>query len=83
MFLANLYKKTEGMIMDEVVTTSVAAKKIGVHPVTLRRWLLSGKITGIAKDRNGWWMFEPKDIRQAAEWKNYHYVPNIHRKKKS
>lgn len=67
--------------MHGTLTLSAAAKKIGISPITLRRWLLSGRITGVAKDRNGWWIFEPQDIERIIKWKNYRYYPNIKQKK--
>ena len=39
-----------------------AAEQIGVAPVTLRRWLLSGKVAEVARDRNGWRVFKESDI---------------------
>jgi hypothetical protein len=33
------------------------AKAAGVAPVTLRRWLLAGKIPEVSRDRNGWRLF--------------------------
>lgn len=66
--------------MPKTLTIATVAKKIGVHPLTLRRWLLAGKITGIAKNRNGWWVFEPKDIEKILQWKDYRYIPEIKKK---
>lgn len=39
-----------------------AARAIGVSAITLRRWLLSGKVREVARDRNGWRLFSQKDI---------------------
>jgi DNA (cytosine-5)-methyltransferase 1 len=33
------------------------AKAAGVAPITLRRWLLGGKIPEVSRDRNGWRLF--------------------------
>ena len=33
------------------------AKAAGVAPITLRRWLLAGKIPEVGRDRNGWRLF--------------------------
>ena len=65
----------QGEHMAASMRLPAAAKRLRVHPGTLRRWLLHGKITGIAKDRNGWWIFEPKDIRRILKWKNRRYIP--------
>jgi DNA (cytosine-5)-methyltransferase 1 len=39
-----------------------AAKLIGVAPITLRRWLLSGKVAEVARDRNGWRVFSGREV---------------------
>lgn len=41
-----------------------AAKAIGVSAITLKRWLLSGKVGEVGRNRNGWRMFEEDDIRR-------------------
>ena len=33
------------------------ARAAGVAPITLRRWLLAGKIPEVSRDRNGWRLF--------------------------
>ena len=33
------------------------AKAAAVAPITLRRWLLAGKIPEVSRDRNGWRLF--------------------------
>jgi len=39
-----------------------AARKIGVAPITLKRWLLDGRVTEVARDRNGWRVFSDEDV---------------------
>lgn len=41
-----------------------AAKSIGVSAITLRRWLLSGKVPEVSRDRNGWRVFTQKDVKR-------------------
>jgi DNA (cytosine-5)-methyltransferase 1 len=41
-----------------------AAEAIGVAPVTLKRWLLGGRIEDVGRDRNGWRVFLPEDIER-------------------
>ena len=43
-------------------TLKEVARQIGVAPVTLRRWLLAGKVPDVARDRNNWRVFSDKDI---------------------
>jgi DNA (cytosine-5)-methyltransferase 1 len=40
------------------------AEQVGVSPVTLRRWLLAGKVAEVQRDRNGWRVFTENDIQQ-------------------
>lgn len=68
--------------MSKVLHLTDAAERLDVHPATLRRWLLAGRIKGIAKDRNGWWVFEPADIRRVAAWKDQRHVPEVQRKRR-
>jgi DNA (cytosine-5)-methyltransferase 1 len=37
------------------------AKAAGVTPLTLRRWLLDGKVSEVSRDRNGWRLFTPEE----------------------
>ncbi|MBN9660993.1 MAG: MerR family transcriptional regulator [Acidobacteria bacterium] len=39
-----------------------AATKIGVSPITLKRWLLAEKVGEVARNRNGWRIFTEQDI---------------------
>lgn len=41
-----------------------AAAQIGVAAITLRRWLLDGKVSEVARNRNGWRMFSKSDIQR-------------------
>lgn len=43
-------------------TLKEAAERVGVAPITLKRWLLSGKVAEVPRDRNGWRLFTEKDI---------------------
>lgn len=49
-----------------------AARRIGIAPITLKRWLLQGRVDEVARDRNGWRVFTEQDIdriRQYATWR--------------
>ena len=71
---SNLYRYVvirinTGMKKESTVySLTKAAQLIGVAPVTLKRWLLSGKVAEVARDRNGWRVFYAKDI---ARIRNY------------
>ncbi len=41
-----------------------AANRIGVAPITLKRWLLEGRFAEIKRDRNGWRIFTEEDIQK-------------------
>ena len=57
---------------------SEAAKKIGVAPITLKRWLLAGKVTA-AKDRNNYWVFDRTDIKRIKAWAGKRTYPRKRR----
>lgn len=41
-----------------------AASEIGVSAITLKRWLLSGKVAEVTRNRNGWRVFGEDDVRR-------------------
>lgn len=41
-----------------------AANKIGVAPITLKRWLLEGKVADVMRDRKGWRIFTQRDVKR-------------------
>ena len=45
-----------------------AARTVGVHPATLRRWFKQGKITEVPRDRNDRRVFFRKDIRRIKKF---------------
>ena len=44
------------------------AARIGVAAITLRRWLLAGKVPEVSRDRNGWRFFTQKDIKKIRKF---------------
>ena len=46
------------------VSLKAAAKAVGISAVTLRRWLLEGKVAEVARDRNNWRVFSRADIKR-------------------
>ncbi len=50
--------------MSNTYTSKTAAERIGVSPITLKRWLLRGKVADVRRDRNGWRVFRESDIRR-------------------
>lgn len=47
---------------------AAAARLIGVAPITLKRWLLAGKVAEVGRDRNGWRVFTPADIQRILRY---------------
>jgi DNA (cytosine-5)-methyltransferase 1 len=45
-------------------TLREVAQQVGVAPITLRRWLLSGRVGEVSRDRNGWRLFTERDVRR-------------------
>lgn len=50
------------------VTIGEAARVVGVHTSTLKRWIRTGKIPRPNMDRNGWYIFDPSDIENAKKF---------------
>ena len=45
-----------------------AAKRVGVSPITLKRWLLNKKVGEVVRDRNGWRIFTAADIERIRRY---------------
>ncbi|HRE17440.1 MAG TPA: MerR family transcriptional regulator, partial [Rhodocyclaceae bacterium] len=45
-----------------------AAEAIGVSAVTLKRWLISGKVKDVDRDRNNWRVFTLSDIERIKQY---------------
>lgn len=56
------------MMVHRSMTLKAAAGRIGVAPITLKRWLLDGKVDEVARDRNGWRVFTQADISRIKEY---------------
>jgi DNA (cytosine-5)-methyltransferase 1 len=48
--------------MSKLMNLKEAANEIGVSSITLKRWLLVGKVKEVARNRNGWRVFTETDI---------------------
>ena len=57
-------------------TLKDAAAEVGVHPVTLKRWLLAGKVREVSRDRNGWRIFSDEDVERIKTFANRQSVPD-------
>jgi predicted site-specific integrase-resolvase len=49
-------------------TLKAAAEHVGVAPITLKRWLLDGKVAEVARDRNGWRVFSEADLERIKRY---------------
>lgn len=56
-----------GMV-DKGLKLGAAASAIGVSAITLRRWLLEGKVSEVPRDRNGWRIFMRTDIERIKRY---------------
>ncbi len=54
---------------------SEAAKAIGVSSATLKRWFRSAKVQEVARDRNGYRVFEPEDVERIRAYANQRFEP--------
>lgn len=52
-----------------------AARSVGVSPATLKRWFRSAKVQDVARDRNGYRVFEPEDIARLRAFANQRFEP--------
>lgn len=55
---------------DGTKNLTQAAAKIGVSAITLKRWLLAGKVAEVTRNRNGWRIFAEDDIRRIRLFAN-------------
>ncbi len=53
-----------------------AARAVGVSPATLKRWFRSARVRDVARDRNGYRVFEPEDIARLRAYANQRFEPN-------
>lgn len=49
-------------------TAAEAAKLVGVHRLTLLRWIREGKVSDVARDRNGWRLFSEDLVQELVEF---------------
>ena len=54
---------------------SQVANIVGVAPITLKRWLLSGRIDEVQRDRNGWRVFTDEDVERIRAYAETLYPP--------
>jgi hypothetical protein len=55
---------------------SQVAKLVDVAPITLKRWLLSGRIDEVHRDRNGWRVFTDEDVARIKAYAGTLYPPS-------
>jgi len=55
---------------------SQVAKLVGVAPITLKRWLLSGRIDEVHRDRNGWRVFTDENVASIQSYAATLYPPS-------
>ncbi len=52
-----------------------AARAIGVSPATLKRWFRAARVADVARDRNGYRVFEPQDVERLRAYANQRIEP--------
>jgi DNA (cytosine-5)-methyltransferase 1 len=55
---------------------SQVAKIVDVAPITLKRWLLSGRVDEVQRDRNGWRVFTDEDVARIRDYAATLYPPS-------
>lgn len=58
---------------------SQVARLIDVAPITLKRWLLSGRVDEVQRDRNGWRVFTDADVARIQAYAATRYPPIDHK----
>jgi DNA-binding transcriptional MerR regulator len=67
-------------------STGQVARMLGIHKVTLQRWLLSGKVREPRRVRNGGLdarVWSDRDLERVTRFKTAHYCKGRGRKKKN
>ena len=54
---------------------SQVAGIVGVAPITLKRWLLKGRVDEVQRDRNGWRVFTEDDVDMIRAYAETRYPP--------
>lgn len=80
---ADIYQHSSKMVRLKAKKSSIkrsvylheVASEIGVAAITLRRWLLAGKIPEVSRNRNGWRVFTPRDVVAIRKFANRRDVP--------
>jgi len=52
--------------MNEFITVKQAAKILGVHPITLRRWDKNGKLQAVRHRFNGYRLYKKVEIEKLS-----------------
>ena len=53
---------------EQRFTLKIAASEVGVASITLKRWLLDGKVAEVPRDRNGWRSFSEADVERIKRY---------------
>jgi len=70
--------------VKQTYSTQQAARKAGIHPVTLRRWLAAKKVRpslGVPYDGRTLWRWTDADVEELRKYKATHYRKGRGRKK--
>lgn len=56
------------MVSKTTLSLSEAAEQVGISAITLKRWLLQGKVPEVQRDRNGWRVFRKTDVNRIQKY---------------
>jgi excisionase family DNA binding protein len=54
----------QGGEVDQFLTVEDVAKRLQIHPETVRRWLREGRLEGILMGRRGGWRIKPESVEK-------------------
>ncbi|GJQ58378.1 MAG: MerR family transcriptional regulator [Candidatus Scalindua sp. AMX11] len=57
--------------MTDTITINGVAKKLGIHPTTIKRWEVRGKVKKAKRDKNGWRVYGETEVEELLA---YHLV---------
>jgi len=63
------------MSIKKNYTTKDVLSRVGISRNTLFLWLKKGKISEVARDRNGHRVFSAKDVKNIIKYKNKMIIP--------
>ncbi|MCP5003379.1 MAG: MerR family transcriptional regulator [Planctomycetes bacterium] len=59
---------------NNTLSINGVAKKLGIHPTTIKRWELTGKVKKAKRDKNGWRIYGNSEVEALMAY----YLVKLH-----